>query len=142
MKTLKEFIKAENLSMTAKRTDYNPNMDNSDDMDHWGCTITNDPERLNDWKSPAARMDLTFSMGRGHHGIAPELEDVLDCLASDAAGYANAQDFEDWASEYGYDTDSRKAEETYNTIGEQADDLRNLLGEEAFETLLWETARL
>lgn len=58
----------------------------------------------------------------------PELSDVLEALLSDAAGYDNAQDFEDWASEYGYDTDSRKAEKVYKSVGEQTEQLRDLLG--------------
>lgn len=44
---------------------------------------------------------------------APDAADVLHSLLLDASvTYATC--FEDWASEYGYDTDSRKAEDIYN----------------------------
>jgi hypothetical protein len=102
-------------------------------MDHWKCKF-NLPGK--------SGFEVLFSMGQGHHGQAPKAEDVLNCLASDAAGVANARNFEDWCSEYGYDTDSRKAERTYNTIIEQADQLKAFLGLEAFEKLLWNTERL
>ena len=40
---------------------------------------------------------------------APALHDVLHCLVLDA-GVLDAGSFEEWASEYGYETDSRSAE--------------------------------
>lgn len=71
----------------------------------------------------------------------PELADVLDNLASDAAGYENARSFEDWASDYGYDTDSRKAERIYSEIKKQVSELRRLLGAD-YEKVLFEIERL
>lgn len=70
----------------------------------------------------------------------PKVEDVLNCLASDASGID--QSFEDWASELGYDTDSRKAEQIYQTCQKQARELRQLLGVTVFEELLNDTERL
>lgn len=66
----------------------------------------------------------------------PTLEAVLRCLAMDALGYDNARNFDEWASEYGYDTDSRKAEKTYRVIGEQAKELRVVLGSTNYDELL------
>ena len=34
--------------------------------------------------------------------VAPELREVVACLASDASSYLNARDLDDFASEYGY----------------------------------------
>lgn len=65
----------------------------------------------------------------------PTVADVLDCLASDASGAD--QGFEDWAGDLGYDTDSRKAEETYKTIQRQTKELRKLIGGAAFDALLY-----
>jgi hypothetical protein len=84
---------------------------------------------------------LYFSTGKGWNRT-PELADVLDCIASDASSYENAQSFEDWASEFGYDTDSRKAEKMYRAIKRQAEQLKRMLGEEAYQELLWNTERL
>lgn len=60
--------------------------------------------------------------------IPPTVDNVLSCLASDAQGYDNTRNFEDWCADYGMDTDSRKAERSYRTIGEQAKALRHFMG--------------
>lgn len=44
----------------------------------------------------------------------PDLVDVIYCLTSDANCVRYGQSFEDFASELGYDEDSRSAERTYN----------------------------
>lgn len=70
----------------------------------------------------------------------PTVADILDCLASDASG--DGQSFDDWASDFGYDTDSRKAEETYRTIQKQTKELRQLIGRDAFADLVYNTERM
>jgi hypothetical protein len=57
---------------------------------HWRITITRD----------GRQMRVYFSQGSAHTA-PPTLDDVLDCLASDAAGIENARGFDDWCSEYG-----------------------------------------
>lgn len=133
MTTYQEFIAREKLTMTASRVKANPNMD-ADNMHHWLCLIAVRGETRENYMWP-----VYFSMGFGLKG-APELAQVLECLASDAAGYENARDFEDWAETYGYDTDSRKAEQTYNTIWEQITAMQDYLGTDAYEDLLWEVS--
>lgn len=126
MQTIHEFITSAGISMTAKPVDHNPDM-NSDPkypMDHWKCTL----------KAGHSQMTVTFSMGIGHKGKAPEAAEVLSCVASDST--SADQSFEDWCVELGYDTDSRKAERTYNLIKRQAAKLRNFLGESAYQTLM------
>lgn len=58
----------------------------------------------------------------------PDEDDVMYCLAmnADALEYRN---FEDWASEFGYDEDSRKAETIYRACLEIALALRSALGD-------------
>lgn len=56
----------------------------------------------------------------------PTLDDVLYCLVMDAE--AASETFEDWCANFGYDTDSRKAEATYNACVQIGIKLRNLLG--------------
>lgn len=65
---------------------------------------------------------------------APELRDVLYCLVSDASAL-DARSFEDWASEYGYDADSRKAEQTYRDCLQIGRDLEALIGRAALAEL-------
>lgn len=133
MTTIAEFIAKHKITMTVERADSNPNMDDgSNRMDHWRCKL----------KCARRQMSLIFSMGTGHNGKEPDLKGVLDCLASDSTGIENARDFEDWASEYGFNTDSRKAERTYKICQGQAKRLRQLLGDgDAFNDLLFKTER-
>jgi len=44
----------------------------------------------------------------------PTLEEVIYCLFSDAQCVMNGESFEDFAAEFGYDEDSRKAEKVYH----------------------------
>lgn len=131
--TMDQFIADNELRMVARPAKSNPNMEDGEKMDHWVCNIF--VKNGDMWPVP-------FSQGKGHKGQWPSLADVLDCIASDSAGYENAGSFEDWASEYGYDTDSRKAERIYNTINDQINVTIAFLGQDAYETLLWNTERL
>ena len=81
-----------------------------------------------------------MELGRKHY--RPEIDDLLDCIASDYSGYVNSRSFEDWASEYGYDTDSRQAEKIYNTVRQQAMDIESLIGRDQAELLAFEIERL
>ncbi len=54
--------------------------------------------------------------------VAPELDDLLENLLSDAG--AAEMSFEDWAGDVGYDTDSIKALETYRECQKIAGKLR------------------
>lgn len=64
----------------------------------------------------------------------PKLADVLYCLVTDA-NVLNSGGFEAWASNYGYDTDSRKAEQTYRQCIDQSLQFKNLIGQSALEQL-------
>ena len=75
------------------------------------------------------------------HG-PPEMVDVLDILAAEAAVAEEADGFEGWATQMGYHPDSRHAERTYHAELRRAKLLRQLLGEHSYRRLLWETERL
>lgn len=57
----------------------------------------------------------------------PTAADVLSCLISDSSAL-DAGSFEEWAREYGYSEDSRKAERTYRACLKIGADVRTLLG--------------
>lgn len=133
MQTVGQFIEHCGLTMTATPADTNPNMASDRDhaeMDHWRCIMR---------FGQRARLTVPFSKGSGHHGTAPDLAEVLDCLASDSAGASSS--FEDWCGEYGQEEDSRKAERTYRTCVKQAKALQRFLGESRFQKLLYCTER-
>lgn len=129
--TLEFFIVKHGVKMTAERTDSNPNMDDSRNMDHWKVTL----------RCGRRRMSLVFSMGFGHNGKQPKVADVLDCLSSDASS-VEGNDFDSWASDLGFDADSRKAKRTYDTCVRQMRALGRFLGPDAYAELLWNTERL
>lgn len=129
--TVADFVKAHGVKLTCEAWHENPHMDDSAGMHHWRC-------RLHCGESS---MSLYYSMGWALAGKRPELADVLDCLASDAATIENAPTFEQWAEELGYDMDSRKEERTFITCRDQAGLLRVVLGDGAYEDLLYNTER-
>jgi hypothetical protein len=130
--TLNGFIESAKVKMTAELVDQNPNMfDMPPGSTHWRCVL----------RAGRSRMTVYFSQGPAV-SREPDVATVLDCLANDASGYDNTGSFEDWADEYGYDIDSRKAERTYRAVEKQALALRRLLGESAYQTLLYGTDRV
>ena len=135
LKTYKELIEEHEITMECTHHYENPNMPDSNNMDHWLCEISKGDEV----------METYFSMGMGHNGNEPDLETVLDCLSSDSSMVENAENddgFEGWANELGFDTDSRKAEKTYNVSVKQAEEFCLLLGVKLYNTMLWDTERL
>lgn len=66
--------------------------------------------------------------------IDPSPVDVIAALAGEAAAI-DAPDFEAWASDLGYDPDSRKAESTYRACLETGLKLRAALGDDGFRRL-------
>ncbi len=56
----------------------------------------------------------------------PTARGVLECFLSDASSADQA--FEDWAGDYGYDTDNRKAYETFQQVQKQTENLRRIFG--------------
>lgn len=72
-----------------------------------------------------------------------QVAEVADSLISDVWSYQQAGSFEDWAEEFGYDTDSRKAEKIYRTVEGLADAVVALFGgQEQFEHVATEIERL
>lgn len=121
---------------TFQNVPENPHMEATEYMTrHFYITIT----RIDEMRTK--KFSVYFSQGSAHKK-PPTLEDVLDCLASDASTIENSSSFEDWASELGYEQDSRKAEKTYNFCLKQSQKLKEFLGLDLYNTLLWDTERL
>ena len=128
--TLENFIARNRITMTCERADGNPNFDGASGMHHWRVVL-----RLRS-KTGTRSLSTYFSMGAGHNGAAPELDEVLNCLALDAGGVESANGFDDWAAEYGYSSDSRKAERTFRVCQRHAKRLRAFLGETEYSKIL------
>lgn len=95
-----------------------------------------DGERLTQKYTNPKTMHLVQMVKELSEPMPPTLDDVLDSLRMDAQGWDNADTFEDWCSEYGYNTDSRRAESVYKACSETSKRLRSLLGRDAYETLM------
>ena len=97
---------------------YNPPPDSDWKPAHsWTVTLIHEGEQL-----------VTDFFGGSAAG-EPTAAGVLYCLVSDTSGVDNARSFEEWASNYGYDTDSRKAEAIFRRCEEQAVEVHSFLGD-------------
>ncbi|HJS81267.1 MAG TPA: hypothetical protein VJ742_00365 [Nitrososphaera sp.] len=76
-------------------------------------------------KYQGRRMSLDFWQGMGIK-TAPDAKGVLDCLLSDAS--CSLDSFEDFCSNCGYDSDSRKAYRLYTACVKSTARLQKLLG--------------
>jgi hypothetical protein len=101
------------------------------------------------WAAHQYRCELHGSNGDapvttivGSDNGPPEMPDVLDEVAAEAAVVETARCFEEWAVQMGFDPDSRHAERVYRAWRRRTSNLRTLLGNERYEQLLWRTERL
>lgn len=79
----------------------------------------------------------TFGQSLIDMGKTPSEYDILSCLALDNP----CDSFEDFCSNYGYDTDSRKAERTYKAVVKQYEGLVRVLGNDSEYNPLWTSLR-
>jgi hypothetical protein len=96
----------------------------------------------NGWKvtlknSRGQRYTVPFFKGIGLPDTPPTAAEVLECLVSDALGYRNARSFDDWAADYGYDTDSRAAYRTFEACRRISERLDKFLTPEEFDALAY-----
>jgi hypothetical protein len=125
--TIHEFVKKHGITMTARQVGSNPLVEADDwakNANHYSCTL----------QANGREMCTPFSMGSACDW--PTCEDVVNGLGLDASGI-NGHDgsFESWASEYGYSTDSRKAEKLFHVCEQQAIALEAFLGKQAYDEL-------
>lgn len=131
MNTMNQFVNKNRIRISVDYADENKNAPGWKDANHYKVTL----------KMGRKSLTTYFSQGYGIQG-EPKAADVLNALASDSAGFDNARSFEDWASEYGYDPDSRKAEKIYRVCERQAAKLKNFLGDDLYQVLLYNTESL
>lgn len=106
------------IKATAKQVENNPHMtDMPKGSRHFRVTLRN--------TATGKRATFAFSQGPAHEK-EPTARIVLECLLSDAS--CAEYSFEEFCSNCGYDTDSRKAERTHKAIKANAARLVKLLG--------------
>jgi hypothetical protein len=86
------------------------------------------------------QLTVPFGLGPAFMGKPPDALHVLSCLCEDAAGWENADGFEDWAREYGSAGDGSDSANTqlYQRVTDGVKRLRRFLGE-AYEDYVWDT---
>lgn len=67
--------------------------------------------------------------------VTPTLNDVCSSLLMDGAAFFDGQRFEDWASDFGYSSDSIKAKETFETCDKIGREFARALSRDQVEGL-------
>lgn len=75
------------------------------------------------------KIGVTFYTGLGITS-APHAADVLDCLLSDASMSEEADSFGEWATNLGYDPDSRKAYSIWRSCQRQTERVKAWLADD------------
>lgn len=121
--TLKQLVKKVRFSFDGAKLDWAKQSEWQQEATGYRCTLKYKGRQysFDFWQGPAISRD-------------PDAAGCLDCLLSDAQG--GRQSFEDFCGEFGYDTDSRSAEQTHKACEKVAEGLERLFGDE-FETWLY-----
>jgi hypothetical protein len=121
-RTLADFL-AERPTAVKFRQTGTPTLVTEDGWQHYKMTlrlIHDGREIVTPWRQ-----------GTAHGPTIPDVADVVQSLAQDARGTRVVNGFEEWAGEYGYDTDSRSAERTYEACVSTVGQLWNRYGVDA-----------
>ena len=136
LQTIEQFINKNKLSITSDYADSNPNMANSDNMNHYKVTIKR-KFKLNgnhlDTRYGFKQMTIFYSQGFGIEGD-PKLDSVLDCLLCDSLG-VDGEIFEDFCDNFGYEIDSPLAKKSYNATIKNTNKLKNLLDNKYYDLI-------
>ena len=116
----------DNIKLSLIRTDYTE----EDYKDEWKKTSNKYKARITYNKKS---MTIIYYTGSGWKKD-PELEDILGSILQDIT-YLD-YGFENFASEWGYDPDSRTAEKIYKDIQKQAKKINRIFNKEEQEELL------
>lgn len=125
--TLQELCRG--IKASAVHTDRRaPWGDDDPSMDGWSVTLKRDGRQLT----------VPFWKGLGHDGTQPTVVQVMECLLSDSCEIHQGVDFEEWASNLGYDLelDRRKAKATFAACERVYRRLQTFLGD-GFEMFLY-----
>jgi hypothetical protein len=124
-KTLKQFIKDNNIKMTVSEISERPDM-KWDNANHFKCRL----------KNKTKSVSIYYSQGYGIKN-KPEIDSVLDSLKIDFI----SQDlsFKDFCSEFGYSTDSLSALKTYKLCFKNTNKVKKLFNGSLNDFLMCES---
>lgn len=114
---LNRLLAGHDVSMAAKH--LGERLDTTDGNwphDLWQCTFRMDGRKAT----------FEYRAGLGHEGKRPVEGAVLECLLLDTDSIE--EPFDEWCSNFGFDSDSRKAEQMYLACQRTAEQMENLFG--------------
>lgn len=126
--TLKDFAEKYNLQLELNKVPFRTDldMDNPDDR-NWNMVASHYLFRI--FASNAndgIKFDITGNFSQGPAiKRKPKIEDILNALVCDTLNIDMS--FEEWCSDYGYDTDSRKAYRIYESCRNEYKNLQRFL---------------
>jgi hypothetical protein len=85
-----------------------------------------------EFRQEAAKVAARFAKAQA---VAPKLNDVMHSVLSEGAAFFDGQRFEDWAADFGYDPDSRKAEAIFRACDETGRQLARNLSRDTLDGL-------
>ena len=132
MATLKMLVNRYNVRIDCEYVGYKAETEKGRDVSPYSYSSRESTWYYNEWKCVLrmGKRQMTipaFKMGVGLTG-EPSAYDVLYSVISDAQSI-EYYTFEGWCNEYGYDTDSRKAERMYHDCERENEQLKKFLGE-------------
>jgi hypothetical protein len=102
-------------------------------LNYLGTTTGDNNWKCNEYKATlkygSKQLTVPFYTGMGWDK-EPSVDDVLSSLVMDAKTSEYTTSFEDFAHEFGYDADSRKAEKTYKDVMRTGKKVINFLGDD------------
>jgi hypothetical protein len=126
--TVADFVNTHGITLKTTKIPFRPDggWDGNTDRKarHFACELSR--------TGAAATVRFLYSQGSKVKG-RPTAADALDCLKMDASSAGGS--FEDWASDYGYDADSRKALATFEACQRIRRDLIAFLGPDGYREL-------
>jgi hypothetical protein len=84
----------------------------------------------------------TFPMFTGDAFGEPTITDALNCIVVDAQCWFNANSFQDFCEEFGYDSDSISHRKIYDACGKAYENLMRVFGYKDTKALLFDTESL
>lgn len=111
----KEICKKHGITMKVGSPKYGP-VDWDNDHDHYCFPVT----IRKDGKS----MRVMFNQSIAQGSTPPDEYDIITCITKDDPG-----SFENFCSDFGYDTDSRSAEKTYKAVKAEWEKMLRVFGE-------------
>lgn len=130
-----------NININGQNFEYNVGIGHSKDISTYNEGFVS-PKKIKELKDQGytirATRDITVKNIVNHVKTAkievlvksPKIEDVLNCLFLDSQ--AQEQCFEDWANDFGYDSDSISAKNTYQDCVNNAFKLKKALGKDFY----------